>query len=132
MALQQPIQQPYNYPYSFIPNQPVIPNQQVIQNNQSQQNVITVKTKEEAFYWPVGPGNSMIFRKEDGTSIYIKTMGYSTSEPPIFEEFSKVIEEPVQNAPDYKSEIDKLWGEINALKNRQKPQNNKRREDGHD
>lgn len=55
--------------------------------------------------------------------------------PYIFEEFYK--KEPVQNAApettnsiDYQSEIDKLWGEINALKNRQKPQNNKRREDG--
>ncbi len=126
------LQQPYNYPYSFMPmSQPM---QTPVQNNQNQQNnVITVKAKEEAFYWPVGPGNSMIFRKEDGTSIYIKTMGYSTSESPIFEEFAKVIEEPVQNdTPDYKSEIDKIWGEINALKNRQKPQNNKRREDGND
>jgi len=102
-----------------------------------QNNVVTVRTKEEALYYPVGPGNSVIFRKEDGSSMYTKTMGYSTTEQPIFEEFIRVQPEEIQNeTTDYKSEIEKIWDEINALKkqphNQWKSKNEKRREDGSD
>lgn len=128
------------YPYNYAPN----PNygigapmsQQPVpqQNTQQSSPLISVDSREEAFYWLITPGNSLIFRKKDGSAMYTKTVGYSAAEPPIFEEFIKVTAEPVQNEeePDYKSEFDKIWGEINALKNRQsnKPQNNKRREDG--
>lgn len=128
------------YPYNYAPNpnygigaplsQQPIPKQNVQQSSLP----INVDSREEAFYWLMTPGNSLIFRKKDGSAMYTKTVGYSAAESPIFEEFVKVTAEPVQNEeePDYKSELDKIWGEINALKNRQsnKPQNNKRREDG--
>lgn len=142
MALQQSVypyqpavsQQPYN-PYSYASYPVNIQNTQPIQQNQSTVSIVDVNSKEEAFYWPVTAGNSVICRSKDGSAIYTKTAGFSATDPYIFEEFYK--KEPVQNtAPettnstDYQSEIDKLWGEINALKNRQKPQNNKRREDG--
>lgn len=109
----------------YIPQTPTPP----------QNNFVTIRSKEEALYYPVGPGNSVIFRKEDGSNIYIKTMGYSTTEAPIFEEFERV-QDTTKNqneTPDFMSEIDKIWSEINALKNRQyKPKNEKRREDGDD
>lgn len=89
------------------------------QQTTQQNNVIQVKTKEEAQYYPVAPGNSMLFRKEDGTCIYIKTMSYSTVEPPIFEEYARVITEQPKQGSKYDDEIGKLWGEINALKTKQ-------------
>lgn len=119
------MQQPYGYYHPQVPTQ-----QQFTQNN----NIISVRAKEEALYYPVAPGNSIIFRKEDGSSIYIKTMSYSTTEPPIFEEFCRVIQEPKkENKPSsYSSEIDKIWEEINALKNVSKntTNDNKRKENG--
>lgn len=143
MALQQPGYPyqpaigsvvPYN-PYSYTPYTVNTQNTQPVQQNQSTVSIVDVNSKEEAFYWPVTAGNSVICRLKDGSAIFTKTAGFSATDPYIFEEFYK--NEPVQNeAPettnsiDYQSEIDKLWGEINALKNRQKPQNNKRREDG--
>lgn len=93
------------------------------QQQQQQNNVTPVRTKEEAQYYPVSPGNSLIFRKEDGSSIYIKTMGYSTIDPPIFEEYARVITEE-KSKVSYDDEINKLWGEINALKTNNKNKNN--------
>ena len=116
-----------------------MPQQQMItpvyqQPSQLQQNNedLIVKSREEAFYYPVGPGITVRFMKEDRSAIYIKSNSGAGSEPFTFEEYVKVEEnKPVQNGmPDYQSEIDKIWGEINALKSRQKPQNYKRREDG--
>lgn len=126
-------------PYTAQPTQPApMPNyyeQPRYANNQQQQSpngFATVKSKEEALYWPTGPGTTMTFMRDDGNAVYIKTMGYNTSEPPKFDEYIKVEEKKEEVNPDLRSEIDKLWGEINALKNRPKPQNNKRREDGGD
>ena len=143
MALQQSVYpyqpavsvpQTYN-PYNYVPYTVNTQNTQPVQQNQSTVSIVDVNSKEEAFYWPVTAGNSVICRTKDGSAIFTKTAGFSATDPYIFEEFYK--KEPVKNeAPettnsiDYQSEIDKLWGEINALKNRQKPQNNKRREDG--
>ena len=145
MALQQPgypyqpavgVPQPYN-PYNYVLPTVNTQNTQPIQQNQSTISIVDVNSKEEAFYWPVTAGNSVICRSKDGNAIYTKTAGFSATDPYIFEEFYKKEKEPAQNAApettnsvDYQSEIDKLWGEINALKNRQKSQNNKRREDG--
>ena len=116
MALQTP---GYYMPTWNVPQIQAPMQQQSVQ--QQQNNVIQVKAKEEALYYPVAPGNSIIFRKEDGSCIYIKTMGYSTIDPPIFEEYARVItgENKQTNANNYDTEISKLWGEINALKTKQ-------------
>lgn len=109
MALQTP-----NYYMPTWNNPQMIPQQA----SQQQNGVTPVRAKEEAQYYPVAPGNSMVFRKEDGSSMFIKTMGYSTMEPPIFEEYARVINEQ-DNKLKYEDEISKLWGEINALKTKQ-------------
>jgi hypothetical protein len=84
---------------------------------------IPVKSKEEAYYYPVALGGKMRFRKEDGSCLYVKTMGTSVTEPFRFEEYErKVTEEPtpIDNTTNkYDDEIKKLWGEINALKTKQ-------------
>lgn len=114
---------------SYPQMQSIVPMQTAPQQNNED---LTVKSREEAFYYPVGPGITVRFIKEDKSAIYIKSNSGAGPEPFTFEEYVKVEEnKPVQNEmPDYQSEIDKIWGEINALKSRQKPQNYKRREDG--
>ena len=135
---------PYQ-PYTAQPQPAPMPtyyDQPRYANNQQQQQSpngfapVPVKSKEEALYWPTGPGTTMTFMRDDGNAVYIKTMGYNTAEAPKFDEYIKVEEKKEEVNPDLKSEIDKLWGEIDALKkmphNQWKPQNNKRREDGGD
>ena len=84
---------------------------------------ITVKSREEAYYYPVTLGSKMRFRKEDGSCLYVKIMGSSINEPFRFEEYERKIVESPQQVDDttkkYDSEIEKLWGEINALKTKQ-------------
>ena len=126
----QPQPQPAPMPTYY--DQPRYTNNQQPQPQQSPNGFATVKSKEEALYWPTGPGTTMTFMRDDGNAVYIKTMGYNTAEAPKFDEYIKVEEKKEEVNSDLKSEIDKLWGEINALKNRPKPQNNKRREDGGD
>lgn len=126
--------QPQPAPMSTYYDQPRYVNNQ--QQQQSPNGFATVKSKEEALYWPTGPGTTMTFIRDDGKAVYIKTMGYNTAEAPKFDEYIKVEEKKEEVNPDFQSEIDKLWGEIDALKkmphNQWKPQNNKRREDGGD
>lgn len=131
IAYQPYTAQPQPAPMPTYYDQPRYVNNQQ-QQQQSPNGFATVKSKEEALYWPTGPGTTMTFMRDDGNAVYIKTMGYNTAEPPKFDEYIKVEEKKEEVNPDLKSEIDKLWGEINALKNRPKPQNNKRREDGSD
>lgn len=110
------------------------PAPQMINSYPNQTSVVNVKTKEEALYYPVGPGNTVIFLKEDNTAIYTKSM-QSTIDPPIFMEYIRadVTKEKESNTVDYQNEIDRLWSEINALKETRnqyrKYPNNKRRED---
>lgn len=128
----QPQPQPAPMPTYYDDRTRYVNNQQQQQQQQPPNGFATVKSKEEALYWPTGPGTTMTFIRDDGNAVYIKTMGYNISEAPKFDEYIKVEEKKEEVNPDLKSEIDKLWGEINALKNRPKPQNNKRREDGGD
>lgn len=126
----QPQPQPAPMPTYY--DRPIYTNNQQQQQSTNGFAPVPVKSKEEALYWPTGPGTTMTFMRDDGNAVYIKTMGYNTAEAPKFDEYIKVEEKKEEANPDLRSEIDKLWGEINALKNRPKPQNNKRREDGGD
>lgn len=117
---QQPIQQNYQQPTQQG-------GQLQIQNG----GFVSVRNIEEAFNWPVAPGNSITFKDENSPYIYTKTKGFSQLEAPIFERFRLVKEEdtkaqassPAESTekPDfgseYKEQIDLLWGEVNALKN---------------
>ena len=84
--------QQYGYPY-----QQAIP--QTYQAQQSSQpqiqngGFVSVRNIEEAFNWPVAPGNSITFKDENSPYIYTKTKGFSQLEAPIFERFRLVKEE---------------------------------------
>lgn len=67
---------------------PSIPNQQ-IQNS----GFLTVQSEQEARNYPVGPGNSIMFRDENAPYIYNKSMGYSQLDRPTFDKYRLVKEE---------------------------------------
>ena len=97
-------------------------------NNQALQNVIVpVMNENIARNFPVAYGNTVVFKDEREPCIYIKSMGYSQLESPVFEKYvresqKEPISAPQENNPntlsidDLKAEIKALKGEIDALK----------------
>lgn len=112
---QQQYYQPYNQP---IVNQPT--NQQpTIQNG----GFVSVRSEVEARNYPIAPGNSVTFKDETAPYVYTKTMGFSQLDRPIFEKYKLVKEDIAENIePDInalsevKEDIQKLWGEVDAIK----------------
>lgn len=113
---------PYNYYQPYQPYQPNIPqinayqaagNQQipnipqqaVVQQPQQPpmqiQNggFISVRSLNEAFNYPVAPGNSVTFKDENAPFVYTKTMGFSQLDRPIFKKFRLVEEETEAGQP---------------------------------
>lgn len=97
------------------------------QQYQTQNNAfVSVRSIEEAYNWPVAPGNSITFKDENNPFVYTKTRGFSPLEQPIFEKWRlvKVDDMPqnTQNAPKQQTESDRqinlLWKEVNALKSK--------------
>lgn len=94
--------------------------QQPVQQMQSI-GYIPVTSEDMARNYPVAPGNSLAFRHEDGNHIYVKSMGFSQYDKPIFEKYELVKEnEPVMQEPvisrDYDSAIDALSEELNNIR----------------
>lgn len=128
------------FPQSYQPFSGFNPYQQPVQQNYQQQGqnsqpqiqnggFVSVRSIEEAYNWPVSPGNSITFKDENAPYIYTKTKGFSQLEAPIFERFRLVKEEDAQQAQmpsqaskmpsdalDYDKQIKDIWNEINALK----------------
>lgn len=114
-------------PNQFYP-QPGFPGQYQTQSMQIQNGgFISVPSEEVARNYPVAPGNSITFKNENAPYIYTKTMGFSQLDSPLFERYKLVKEEdsqliedspklPEDIAQTLQSQIDKLWGELNALK----------------
>ena len=120
MALNQ--YYPYQYPYQ----QAYQPNYQ--QSNQIQNTgLVSVRSVEEAYNYPVAPGNSITFKDETQPFVYTKTKGFSPLEQPVFEKYRLVKVEESQNVTqnthktpetgfDGEKQINLLWQEVNALK----------------
>lgn len=131
----------YNYfpqTYQYSPYQGFQQFQQPAQQFQQQatqpqiQNggFVSVRNIEEAFNWPVAPGNSITFKDENSPYIYTKTKGFSQLEAPIFERFRLVKEddtpkqqenrpeasEKAENSFQAEEQINSIWKEIEALK----------------
>lgn len=113
---QQPIQQVQPMQYGQQ-------SQQQIQNG----GFVSVRGIEEAFNWPVAPGNSIMFKDENAPYVYTKTKGFSQLDQPVFERYRLVKEEDasqsprtlqngLENAQSYDEQINLLWDEINAIK----------------
>ncbi len=81
---------------------------------------VSAPSEDFARNYPVRYGNRVTFKDETAPYIYIKTMGFSQFDNPIFEKYRK--EEPTtpDKAPEtedtYKLAFDELKGEIDALK----------------
>ena len=109
----------YSYPYQQNFQQPYQQPQQ-IQNS----GFVSVRSIEEAFNWPVAPGNSITFKDENAPFVYTKTKGFSPLEQPTFEKYRLVKEDetPPANSihpktdANYDEQINMLWNEVNALK----------------
>lgn len=114
----------YNpYPYQpYYQQFPVQPQPQQIQNS----GFISARSIEEAYNWPIAPGNSITFKIENTPYVCTKTKGFSPLEQPVFERYRLVKEEDapkepervVEEMPKYDEEISHIWDEINAIKTR--------------
>lgn len=114
------------YPASYQQYQ--APNYQMTAQPQPMQiqngGLVSVRSAQEAFYYPVALGNSVTFKDETAPFIYVKTRGFNQLEEPIFEQFQKVdntqkAAEPVQaTSTEYalKSDLTALQEEIDWLK----------------
>ena len=115
------------YPYQYQTPYQQNYQQGFQQNNQIQNNgFVPVHSLEEAYNYPVAPGNSITFKNETEPFMYTKTKGISPLEQPVFEMF-KLVKVDYQHMPqsnaktsemsfDAESQIKLLWDEINALK----------------
>lgn len=116
------------YPASYQQYQ--VPNYQMTAQPQPMQiqngGLVSVRSAQEAFYYPVALGNSVTFKDETAPFIYVKTRGFNQLEEPIFEQFQKVdnsqkaAESAQAESPEYalKSDISALKQEIDLLKKR--------------
>ena len=80
---------------------------------------VMVRNEQEARNYPVAYGNSVTFKDESAPYIYSKTMGFSQLDRPVFEKYKLVkeeVREPAAVSTDYRTELDKLWAEVNLLK----------------
>ena len=84
----------------------------------SQNGLVSVQNESEARSYPVGYGNSVMFKDETQPYIYVKTMGCSQLEQPKFEKYRLVketVEDQVETYAD-KSEVEALKKEIESLR----------------
>lgn len=93
--------------------------QQQARNQQT--GFVMVMSEQEAMNYPVAPGNSVVFKEENGPYCYVKTMGFNQFDRPTFEKYRLVKEETNAPAePDYKAEIAALWEAVDSLKKKKR------------
>lgn len=110
MMTNNPWQNQFNYPNSLT-----APIQQ-----QYQSGLISVRNEMEARNYAIAPGNSLMFKDENGPYVYVKSMGNSQFDQPVFEKFRLVKEEAEPaRAPEaeyvLKSEFNELKDKIESL-----------------
>ena len=108
-----------------------------------QSGFVLVQSEQEARAYPVAPGNSITFKDERQPYCYVKTMGFNQLDQPTFERYRLVKEDTplsAQNATTnedstqgnnnttyaLKSDLNAIWGEIDAIKNSIKSQAEKK------
>jgi hypothetical protein len=112
---------PYQYQNAFLPGALQQPMQQPIQQQPVQSGFISVRSVEEAYNWPVAPGNSLMFKDENSPYVYTKTRSFSQLDQPVFERYRLVKEgdngpSEAQTAPSRsKDDITALWEEVRLL-----------------
>lgn len=111
------------YPQYYQPQYPQPQTNNQIQNG----GFVSVRSEEEARNYPVAIGNSVTFHDETSARVYTKTMGCSQFDRPVFKKY-KLVEEDVEEEQgeldSVKTDIKKIWSEINALKRKPKQDKN--------
>lgn len=79
--------------------------QQQIQNG----GFVSVRSEQEAYNYPVAPGNSITFKDEGQPYVYVKTMGFNQMEPPVFKKYRLVEEENLNAAPNVAEKQPVQW-----------------------
>lgn len=104
-------------PYPYYPQQ-FTPYFQQQQQNQS--SIILVRSEQEAYTYPVAPGNSVTFKDESRPYCYVKTMSFNQLDRPTFERYRLVKEDAPSETPEpafaSKDDLAAVWAEINTLK----------------
>lgn len=100
---------------------------------------VPVANENVARNYPVGYGNTVVFKDENSPRMYVKAMGYSQLESPIFEKYVREEDKPISDDvneksnnlsyDDLKAEIDGVKGDIKWLKDRIQNRNNDKRSD---
>lgn len=112
-----------------MPYNPYLQNyQQNFQQNYQNQ-IIPIPSEMDARNYPVANGNSVTFRDENKPYIYVKSMGYSQLDRPIFEKYRLTKEETEEQhtqSAEYalKTELEALRDELNVLKGKIKEVDN--------
>lgn len=102
------------------------------QNQQPQVSFMSTRGSEMVVNYPIGPGNTIIFKDEVAPYIYVKSMGYSPVDKPILEVYRR--EDPTtQEESDpalakIQEDIRGIIEDIDSIKRRLKP----RRKEGED
>lgn len=121
----------YPMNYQYFPS--IGQYQQQPQNQQIQQiqngGLVSVLSEADARNYPVALGNSVTFKDEKLPYVYVKTMGFSQLDRPVFEKFRLVKEDAVEaqisgsegeadKILDYalKSDLEPFYGELEAYK----------------
>lgn len=134
-------------PY-YQQNQPMTQQNQQAQTQSQQQPAIQqsgfvpVPSEQVARNYPVAPGNSVTFKDENAPYCYVKTMGFNQLDRPTFEKY-RLVKEDSQNIDEntpktendtkdgndtkyaLKSDLDAIWCEIDALKEKSKTEKKK-------
>ena len=114
-------QYPQNYYQQQIQNGAPAPVQQNVQP-MPESNFVPAPSEDFARNYPVGYGKSVNFKAENAPYIYVKTMGFSQLDNPIFEKYRLVKEEPttpqngMEKSEEYKLSFDELKAEIEDLR----------------
>ena len=84
---------PVTYPYQQLYQQPQFQQQMSAQPQIQNSGFIPVSSETDARNYPVAPGNSVTFKDEKLPYVYVKTMGFSQLDRPVFEKFRLVKEQ---------------------------------------
>lgn len=136
----------YGNPYSpqmIQQPQQTQPVQRMAQPAIQQSGFVLVQSEQEARAYPVAPGNSITFKDESQPYCYVKTMSFNQLDRPTFERYRLVKEETPSgtsgtptsdfnaqegkdNAYALKSDVAALWGALDEIKAKMRPQPEKK------
>ena len=80
---------------------------------------VPVANEDVAKNYPVGYGHTVVFKDENSPRMYVKAMGYSQLESPIFEKYVREEDKPISDDVNEKSNnlsYDDLKAEIDGVK----------------